>query len=86
MVNKMFGVSGIKGEVGYADGWLDGKPSAVIDYRRTSLVWGKSRDEIREVAPGLYLGIMFKAGCEPTIQSFFALDARAGKSCRCGDR
>jgi hypothetical protein len=31
------------------------------------------RDEIREVSPGLYLGIMYKAGSQ---KMFFTLDAR----------
>ncbi|WP_339802263.1 hypothetical protein [uncultured Marinobacter sp.] len=36
--------------------WLDGKPTLVIDYSTTSVVARLIRDEIREVAPGLYLG------------------------------
>ena len=41
----------------YNDGsWLDGKPTIVIDYSKTSFVAGKIRDEIREIGPGLYLG------------------------------
>lgn len=36
--------------------WLDGKETIVIDYGTTSLLARPIRDEIREVAPGLYLG------------------------------
>jgi hypothetical protein len=36
--------------------WLDGKPSLIIDYQGTSWLSGPVRDEIRMVAPGLYLG------------------------------
>jgi hypothetical protein len=38
------------------DSWLDGKRCIVLDYSKTSLFARKIRDEIREVAPRLYLG------------------------------
>ena len=55
---------------------LDGKPSIVMDYGETSLVWADVRDEVREVAPGLYLGRMYRLKpCGPEFQMFFALQA-----------
>ena len=39
--------------------WFDGKETIVLDYSKTSFVARKVRDEIREVAPGLYLGLVF---------------------------
>lgn len=36
--------------------WIDEKETIVIDYSRTSFFAMKIRDEIREIAPGLYLG------------------------------
>jgi hypothetical protein len=36
--------------------WMDGKPCIVLDYSQTSVVLHWLRDEIRLVAPGLYLG------------------------------
>lgn len=41
------------------DSWVDGSTCTVLDYSRTSLLVRKIRDEIREVAPGLYLGVVF---------------------------
>jgi hypothetical protein len=41
------------------DSWYDGAPCIVLDYSRTSLVARRIRDEIREIAPGVYLGIVF---------------------------
>jgi hypothetical protein len=41
------------------ESWLDGEPCIVLDYSRTSIVARWIRDEIREVAPGQYLGIVF---------------------------
>jgi hypothetical protein len=42
-----------------APSWHDGDPCIVLDYSRTSLVARMIRDEIREVAPDLFLGLVF---------------------------
>ena len=39
--------------------WFDGKPCIVLDYSKTSLIAHWIRDEIREVAPRIYLGLVF---------------------------
>jgi len=39
--------------------WHDGAPCIVLDYSKTSLVARQIRDEIREVAPGVFLGLVF---------------------------
>lgn len=46
----------IVARVYYTSSWLDGKECIVLDYSETSLFAKKIRDEIREVAPHLYLG------------------------------
>lgn len=56
-----FGVRAIRASV-YADSsWIDGRECVVLDYSRTSRVARWIRDEIREVAPGVYLGQVFWA-------------------------
>ena len=39
--------------------WFDDKECIVIDYSKTSLLAKWIRDEIREVAPGIYLGLVY---------------------------
>jgi hypothetical protein len=39
--------------------WLDQKECIVLDYSKTSLIAHWIRDEIREVAPDIYLGIVY---------------------------
>lgn len=39
--------------------WLDGKPTIVLDYSKTSLIAHWIRDEIRLIAPSAYLGIVY---------------------------
>jgi hypothetical protein len=39
--------------------WVDGGECVLIDYSTTSTVAGMVRDEVRLVAPGLYLGVVW---------------------------
>ena len=54
-----FAVRAIKADVYLDASRLDGLPCIVLDYSKTSRVAGWVRDEIREVAPGLYLGLVY---------------------------
>lgn len=58
-INRFFGVRAISGNLYYAPSWLDGRPSLILDYQGASLVYGQYRDEIRQVGPCLYLGLMY---------------------------
>ena len=74
-VNRFFGVRAIRGELSYGPSWLDGGPALILDYERTSRVYGRYRDELREVAPGLVLGLMYeRTRPVPTKAMYFALD------------
>jgi hypothetical protein len=53
------GVSAIRAKVYYARSWFDQQEAIILDYSETSVVAQWIRDEIRLVAPGLYLGIVF---------------------------
>jgi hypothetical protein len=53
------GLNAIIAEVYKAPSWLDDKECIVLDYSKTSLLAHWIRDEIRQVAPGLYLGKVF---------------------------
>src|SRR4051812_7865597 len=48
------GVKAVRAKVYKEASWLDGKETIVLDYSKTSLLARSVRDEIREVAPGLY--------------------------------
>lgn len=58
LLNKItpFKLKAIKAQVYRGDSWLCGGESTILDYSKTSFVAQKIRDEIREVAPGIYLG------------------------------
>jgi hypothetical protein len=76
-INRFFGVRAIKGNVYTGPSWLDGNPSMILDYEGTSRIYGNYRDEIRQVAPGLYLGLMYdRTTAPPGMKMYFAFDAR----------
>ena len=58
VVNRVtpFRLASVRGHVYVSESWLDGRPSIVIDYSKTSLIAKHIRDEIREVRPGVFLG------------------------------
>jgi hypothetical protein len=54
-----FGLNAIIAKVYKGPSWLDTKECIVLDYSETSLVAHWVRDEIREVAPRIYLGKVY---------------------------
>jgi hypothetical protein len=58
LLNKIlpFRIRLIKAAVYRGESWIDGGEATILDYSKTSFVAQKVRDEIREVAPNLYLG------------------------------
>src|SRR2546421_7873138 len=54
-----FGVKAVRAKVYKDPSWLDQKETIVLDYAQTSLVAHWIRDEIRGVAPSLYLGLVY---------------------------
>jgi hypothetical protein len=53
------GFKAVRAKVYKEASWLDGKEAIILDYSKTSLVAQWIRDEIREVSPRLYLGLVF---------------------------
>ncbi len=49
----------IAAELSIMPSWVDEQPCVVLDYSQTSVVAQMVRDEIRLVAPGLYLGVIW---------------------------
>src|SRR5215216_3128935 len=55
----LLGTKAIIAQVYKGESWLDGKECIVLDYSHTSIVAQWIRDEIREVSPGVYLGLVY---------------------------
>jgi hypothetical protein len=54
-----FGLNAIIAKVYKGASWFDGKDCIVLDYSETSFVAHWIRDEIRQIAPGRYLGVVY---------------------------
>ena len=54
-----FGIKAVQAKVYKDASWLDDKETIVLDYSKTSIVAHWIRDEIREVGPGTYLGLVY---------------------------
>jgi hypothetical protein len=63
LVNRItpFGINAIVAEVYVAPSWLDQKDCIVLDYSKTSILAHWIRDEIRLIAPDMYLGVVYWA-------------------------
>lgn len=59
-----------------AESWLDGKPALIMDYQGMGTRWAdRGRDEIRQIAPHLYLGITYiRDNPQPRIWTYFVLE------------
>ena len=75
-VNRFFGMRIIRGQLYQGPSWLDGAPALILDYSQTSRIYARNRDEIRQVAPGLFLGLMYdRTTAPPRLSMYFALEA-----------
>jgi hypothetical protein len=53
------GLPAVEADVYWDESWFDGSQCIVLDYSKRSLIARAVRDEIRCVAPGLYLGLVY---------------------------
>jgi len=78
MINRTFAGRAVTARVFVGESWLDGRPTLVLDYADTSRLFRGVRDEQREVAPGVYLGLTYlRKHAGPELALFYALDAGA---------
>ena len=79
MINRLAGGrEAVTARVYVGESWLDGKPSLILDYAGSKR-FGDVRDEMREVSPGVFVGLTYVRKCPgPKLAMFFALDANQG--------
>lgn len=65
------GIPAIEADVYCEASWFDKQPCIVLDYSQRSVLAKYIRDEIRRVAPGLYLGLVYWG---KTRLMYFALE------------
>jgi hypothetical protein len=72
----LFRIKAVRARVHQGPSRLDGRPCIVLDYAKTSLVASMVRDEIREIEPGLWLGLAYVWGAR-VLRFALAQDAPA---------
>jgi hypothetical protein len=79
MINRLAGGrEAVTASVYVGESWLDGKPSLILDYAGSKR-FDDVRDEMREVSPGVFVGLTYVRKCPaPKLAMFFALDANRG--------
>ena len=55
------GVQAVSADAHVGTSWLDGQPCLVMQYAPNAAVFGNVRDELREIAPGVWLGRSIEA-------------------------
>lgn len=78
MVNLWAGFRAVATQLYVGPSWYDGGPCFVLEYPPDSAVFANTRDELREVAPGVLLGRFIERCPCPRLQGYFVLEA----SCR----
>ncbi|MBI2921696.1 MAG: hypothetical protein HYY18_11490 [Planctomycetes bacterium] len=74
LINKVLGLRLFVAKVYRGESWFDGKPAIIVDYQETSLLVAPIRDEIREISPGVYLGMAYLRSKGRMRLIHFALD------------
>jgi hypothetical protein len=61
--------------------WIDGKPAVIMEYAPGTKLFWNMHDELREIAPGLYLGPVIERFPCPKFRGYVALQME----CCCPD-
>ncbi len=70
------GVEAVPSCVSVGPSWCDAMPCFVLEYPPGSPVFANTRDEFREIAPGLFLGRFYQRCPCPRLQGYFLLEMK----------
>lgn len=57
--------------------WVDGRPAVIMEYAPGTPLFANMHDELREVAPGLYMGPVYERCPCPKLRGYVALQLEA---------
>lgn len=78
------GIRAIDSHYALGPSWVDGRPAYVMEYAPGTPVFANSRDELREVAPGLYLGPLYDRCPRPKLRGYLGVQFHApADGCGC---
>jgi hypothetical protein len=78
-INQWAGFRAIASRVEVGPSWHDGQPCLILEYPPGTPVFGNARDELREVAPGVWLGRFYAICPAGKLEGYFVLEATCEK-------
>jgi hypothetical protein len=86
-VNRWIGgIQAIESQYVIGASWVDGKPAVIMEYAPGTRLFANTHDELREVAPGLYLGPLYDRCPCPVLRGYIALELDCNAGCGASGR
>jgi hypothetical protein len=76
-INQWPGFQALRGNAEPGTSWHDGKPCLVLDYPANTPLFGNTRDELRQVGPGLYLVRLYERCPYPHFRGYLVISTCA---------
>jgi hypothetical protein len=76
-INQWPGFTALRGQSQLGTSWHDEKPCLVLDYPPGTPLFGNTRDELRQIGPGLYLARLYETCPCPRFRGYFAIQVCA---------
>jgi hypothetical protein len=73
-INQWVGGRAVRSHVYTAPSWFDNRPSLILEYPEKVPYFGKMRDELREVGPGVYLSVVYDRTSPPVFRGVIGLE------------
>jgi hypothetical protein len=73
--NRWFaGIRAVPSHAALETSWYDNQPCVALEYPPGSALFANTRDELREIAPGIWLGRFYERCPCPKLQGYFILE------------
>lgn len=79
IINQWACFRAVEATVEIGPSWYDGKPCVVLDYPPDAPIFGNARDELREIAPGVWLGRFYAVCPCRKLEGYFVLEMTCEK-------
>jgi hypothetical protein len=78
-INQWAGFRALASRVEFGPSWYDGRPCLVLQYPPGTPIFGNTRDELRELCPGLWLGRYYAICPCGKLEGYFTLEITCEK-------
>jgi hypothetical protein len=82
-INQWVGFKALHSCAVQGPSWFDGRPCVILEYPAGTPLFANMHDELREVCPGLWLGLCFERGPCPKLRGIFVLQYEPEKPRHC---